>query len=190
MTRSTDQTIVKAALETIQQEGFAGATSRAIARTGGFNQALIFYHFGSLEGLLRAALQRTSEERLARYREVISPISGLDALVPAMADLWAEDEAAGHVRVVAQIVAGSANRPELRTAVIEMVEPWISFAEETFRRVLPSALPTRDIAYATVIWYLGANLMTDLDPEGDRTAALFDRAREWSQLVSRLPLEA
>src|SRR5688572_31369531 len=88
MIKATAQTIVKAALETVREEGFAGASSRAIARRGGFNQALIFYHFGSLEGLLVAALRQTSEQRLARYRAAIGPIDTLEELVPAMADLW------------------------------------------------------------------------------------------------------
>lgn len=59
---ATRQRIVDATLETLRNEGFAGATSRAIARAGDFNQALIFYHFGTLDGLLLAALDKTSEE--------------------------------------------------------------------------------------------------------------------------------
>ena len=183
MTKATAQTIVKATLETVREEGFAGATSRAIARRGGFNQALIFYHFGSLEGVLLAALRQTSEERLARYREVVGPLATLDALIPAMADLWDEDKSAGHVRVVAQMIAGSTNRPELASAVVELTEPWISFAQETFDRVLPPGLPTADLAFGTVVWYLGVNLITQLDPEGTRTDALFERGRAWAPLV-------
>lgn len=170
----------------MREEGFAGATSRAIARRGGFNQALIFYHFGSLEGLLESALRQTSEERLARYRTVVEPIGNLQALVPAMADLWEEDKAEGHVQVVAQLIAGSANRPELRAAAVELMKPWVALAEETFARVLPPSLPAADIAYGTVLWYLGVNLMSHLDPEGDRVDALFAHGREWAPLVGPL----
>jgi AcrR family transcriptional regulator len=83
MTKSTAQAIVEAALEALRTEGFAGATSRAIARIGGFNQALIFYHHGSLEQLLLAALARTGEERLARYREALAPVTRLDEAAAA-----------------------------------------------------------------------------------------------------------
>ncbi|HEY4348260.1 MAG TPA: TetR/AcrR family transcriptional regulator [Gaiellaceae bacterium] len=186
MTKSITQTIVKAALETLRDEGFAGATSRAIARRGGFNQALIFYHFGSLENLRLAALRQTSEERLARYTAIVSPIETLDALVPAMVDLWDEDKSAGHVQIVAQLIAGSANRPELAETVIELIEPWIALAESTFERVLPKGLPVADIAYGTVVWYLGLNLITHLDPEGRRIDSLFARGREWAPLVGPL----
>ena len=78
--QATRRQIVDAALETLRTEGFAGATSRAIARSGGFNQALIFYHFGTLDGLLLAALDRTSEERLERYRQVVDDAESVEEL--------------------------------------------------------------------------------------------------------------
>src|ERR1700745_2432816 len=107
MTKPTAQTIVEAALETIKAEGFAGATSRAIARRGGFNQALLFYYLRSLQGLLLAAVERASEERLARYRPAVADVQTLDQLIPVMAELWEQDKAAGNVRVVSQMVAGA-----------------------------------------------------------------------------------
>ncbi len=179
----TEATIVGATLQTLREEGFAGATSRAIARRGGFNQALIFYHFGSLENLLVAALRQTSEERLARYREAVGPADSLAGLIPVMADLWEEDKAAGHVQIVAQVIAGSANRPEFRAQVIELMAPWNELAEETLARVLPAGLPVADIGYATVVWYLGANLVTYLDRDDARLDALFAHARQWTPLL-------
>ena len=89
MTKATDQDkratrdqILEATLETLRDEGFAGATSRAIARRGDFNQALVFYYFGSLDGLLLAALDLTSERRLARYRESLAGAKTLEGWRP------------------------------------------------------------------------------------------------------------
>src|SRR5207253_9737546 len=123
--------IVDAAVETLREQGFADATSRAIARRGGFNQALIFYYFGSLEGLLLEALRQVSEERLARYRAAVADVHTLDELVPVMADLWEQEKASGHVRTVSQLVAGAVNRPGLSAHVIEVMEPWFELARET-----------------------------------------------------------
>ena len=103
-----------------------------------------------------------------------------------MADLWKEDEAAGHVRVVAQVIAGSANRPELSRQVVEQMEPWIELARETLERVLPPGLPAADVAYGIVVWYVGANLMAHLEPDSRRTDELFARAREWAPLLAPL----
>src|SRR5213080_1053257 len=109
----TRDRIVDAALETLKTEGFAGATSRAIARTGGFNQALIFYHFRSLDGLLLAALDKTSAERLDRYRAAVDRAEDAQHLAEVAATVYAEDRDRGHMTVVSQMVAGSVARPEL-----------------------------------------------------------------------------
>ena len=64
---ATKRSLVAAAIETLKTEGFAGASARAIAARAGCNQALIFYHFGSVVTLLLAALDEVSASRLERY---------------------------------------------------------------------------------------------------------------------------
>jgi AcrR family transcriptional regulator len=183
MTKSTAQTtkelIARAALEALRTEGFAGATSRTIARIGGFNQALIFYHYGSLEHLLLAALDLTSAERMARYREALDGATTLEELVHAARRIYREDSESGHVAVVSQMVAGSLARPELAKGVLERLEPWVDFCEDAIRKVvagspLEAALPIRELAYGLVSFYLGANLLTHLDG-AMRMEALFER---------------
>ena len=83
--------MIAAALETLERAGFACATARAIAATGGFNQALIYYHFESLEDLFAAALQAFSEGRLARYRAALAELRGLGPLIETMQRLYEED---------------------------------------------------------------------------------------------------
>src|SRR5438874_2502405 len=51
----TKNRIVEAALAVLKRQGYAGASARSIAAEGRFNQALIFYHFGSVRNLLLAA---------------------------------------------------------------------------------------------------------------------------------------
>jgi hypothetical protein len=131
-------------------------------------------------------MRELGEERLARYREAVAPIDSLEELVPAMAELWKEDEAAGHVRVVAQVIAGSANRPELSQQVVAQMEPWIELARETLARVLPPGLPVAEAAYGIVVWYVGANLMAHLEPDTRRTDELFARAGEWAPVLGPL----
>lgn len=177
---TTRRQIVEAALETLKTEGFAGATSRAIGRAGGFNPALIFYHFGTLDGLLLAALDRTSEERLERYRQTVAEAKSVDELVAEVARLYAEDRERGHMTVISQMVAGSIARPELARAMVARMEPWLELCEEAidkgFRWLeLPELVPRRELAYAFVTFYLGVNLMTHLDEDRARTDALFAR---------------
>jgi AcrR family transcriptional regulator len=191
---TTRRQIVEAALETLKTEGFTGATSRTIARAGSFNQALIFYHFGSLDGLLLAALDRTSEERLERYRQAIADATSVDELVAAVARLYAEDRERGHMTVVAQMVAGSAARPELKPALVERMEPWLELCEQALEKGfgwlgLPEPIPRADLAYAFVTFYLGVNLMTQLDEDRARTDALFARLEAVAPLLSSFRIQ-
>jgi AcrR family transcriptional regulator len=193
---ATRRQIVEAALETLKTDGFTGATSRAIARAGNFNQALIFYHFRSLDGLLLAALDHTSEERLERYREAVADATSVDELLAALARLYAEDRERGHMTVVAQMVAGSAARPELKPALVERMEPWVALCEEAVEKgfrwlELPELIPRRELAYAFVTFYLGVNLMAQLDEDRTRTDALFARLEALAPLLasSRIRLD-
>jgi AcrR family transcriptional regulator len=187
----TRRRIIEATLETLKAEGFAEASSRAIARTGGFNPALIFYHFGSLDELLLAALDETSARRLARYHEAIAEAETVEELVAAAAQVYAEDRESGHITVVAQMIAASIARPELAPAMVSRMEPWIEVAEEGLRKALarldvPEFVPVRELAYAFVTFYLGVNLLTHLDEDRTRTDALFARMTTLGPLLSLL----
>jgi AcrR family transcriptional regulator len=192
---ATRRQIVEATLETLKADGFTGATSRAIARAGGFNQALIFYHFGSLDGLLLAALDHTSEERLARYRQTVDDAASVDELLAEVARLYAEDRERGHMTVVAQMVAGSAARPELKPALVDRMEPWIALCEDALEKGLgwlglPELVPRRELAYAFVTFYLGVNLMTQLDEDRARTDELFARLEAVAPLLASIRITA
>jgi AcrR family transcriptional regulator len=186
----TRQRIVEAALETLKRDGFAGASSRAIARAGGFNQALIFYHFGTLDALLLAALDHTSAERLERYQKAVDEAETVEELLSVVVRVHAEDRETGHTTVVAQMIAGSVARPELAPEMIARMEPWIDLCEQALakgfdRLGLTTPLPPRDVAYAVVTFYLGVNLLTHLD-ERRRIDRLFDRIEELAPIASAL----
>lgn len=187
----TRRQILAAALETLKELGFAGATSRAVAARGGFNQALVFYYFGSMDALLLAALDSTSEERLAAYRMALADARSTEEVIAAATRLYREDRDSGHISVVSQMIAGSIVRPELAPEMIVRMQPWIDLCEEVLDRIgadsaLKQAIPTHELAYAVVTFYLGANLLTHLDPDGARTEALVARLAELEPLVGAL----
>jgi AcrR family transcriptional regulator len=165
---------VEAAVETLKNEGFAGASARAIGGHGGFNPTLIFYHFGSVNDLLLAALDRTSEQRMIRYREAVDEVDGLPELIRVAGEIYREDLESGHITVLAEMIAGAAAVPELGPQIIARMEPWIRFAEDAVRRALGDSplaglVPARDAAFAIVALYLGIELITHL--QGDRSQA-------------------
>lgn len=186
---ATRERIVAAALKTLKDKGFAGASSRAIARAGSFNQALIYYHFGSVDDLLLAALDKTSAERLERYGEEVDKAQTAEQLAEIAARVYKEDRNSGHMTVVSQMIAGSVARPELAPEMLARMEPWIDLCEEALKKALAQtpaaeAVPFRDLAYALVTFYLGLNLLTHLDEDRERTEALVARLQLLAPLLS------
>ena len=187
----TRNQILRAAFDTLEDKGFAAATSRAVAERGGFNQALVFYYFGSMDALLLAALDWTNERRLNAYRAALADAKTLDEVLATAARLFEEDRESGHVTVVSQMIAGSVARPELAPETLKRMQPWLELCEQTLERVLGTsplaqALPTRDLAYAIVNFYLGANLLTHLEGDRARADELLARLRELEPLASGL----
>lgn len=185
--KRTRARIVEAAVETLKSEGFAGASARAIARTGGFNQALVFYHFGSVNELLIAALDATSETRMARYRAAVDEVQNLGELFRVATEIYAEDLDSGHIKVLAELMAASSTFPELRAEIVARIEPWVLFTEEAIGRHLEGSpfaplLAPRDVAYGVVALYLGLEMLANLDDSPDRAHSLFAMGEQFATL--------
>jgi hypothetical protein len=88
--------------------------------------------------------------------------------------------------VVSQMIAGSLADPKLAPQVLARMEPWLDFAEGAFRRVLGDALPAKEVAYGTITFYLGVNLLSHLDADQERSRALFARLDEAAGLLAGL----
>lgn len=60
MTKNTKDKIIRAAIELVDEKGYKGATTRAIAERAGVNEVTLFRHFGSKQGILDAAIEKYS----------------------------------------------------------------------------------------------------------------------------------
>lgn len=183
--------IIAAAIEALNTEGITGASARTIARFGDFNQALIFYHFGSVEGLLVAAAKAEGKVRADRYAERFAEVRSLPELVTIARAVHEIEQAAGSVNVLTQMLAGAASSPMLRTGVYEAMTPWLVLVEEAIARVvkgsgLPSLVPIGDLAFAVASLFIGLELMTALDESGKRATSLFDSIEKFAALFSML----
>lgn len=157
------------------ERGYAGATARAIGDAADCNQALVFYHYGSVHDLLLAALDQSSAQRLDRYRQVLNRVQTTRGLLRALSQLYAEDRDTGHVTVLAQMVAGGLSNRDLGTAVATRVEPWVVLTADAVRRTLPAAvtrrLPVDEISYAVVALSLGLEVLGGLAHDHARSDA-------------------
>jgi AcrR family transcriptional regulator len=162
--------IVEAALETLGSAGYHGASAREIARTGGFNQALIFYHFGSVKNLLLAGLDLVSARRMETY----GPAFERARTVPELAALAREIYAA-----------------DLGRAVFARIDPWIALVERRLTELLADSplramVPARDVAFALVALYLGIDMLSHLAEDNTAAESLLDLGVRYAPLAELL----
>jgi AcrR family transcriptional regulator len=187
---ATRERIVEAALETVREQGFADTTARAIARRGGFNQALIFYHFGSVDDLLMEAFGQVSKRNVDRYRAAVTEVASLADLVAIARRLHDEDLREGSVTAVTQLMA-AANDPERGGVLLDRFDEWIRLVEDALGRAagqvpMASLVPPREAAYAIAAMFLGIELMSRLDPARSEAEAVFDMMESIAVLIEQM----
>ena len=185
---ATRTRIIEATLETIRTEGMLGATARAIARTGEFNQASIYYHFGSINEAVLAGLKQMSEERLARYEKRMAEVASLSALVEVGAQLHREDVSSGTIHVLSQVMAAAAADDLFAKEIGEIFQAWIDVVERSLQRAfgdspLAAALPLPELARAVGALFLGIEL---LGPPVGRDESLLDAVAAMVRVVEAL----
>jgi AcrR family transcriptional regulator len=183
--------IAEAALETLKQRGFAGASAREIATAGDFNQALIFYHYGSVQQALLAALDLVGARRMDAYGPAFEQASTLTALTSLAREIYTEDLENGYVKVLAEMVAGGMSDVELGGEVVARLQPWIELVEGKLRTLLAGSLfesmvPPRDVAFAIVALYLGVDMLNHLDGDHARADSLLGLGERYAPLIGTL----
>jgi AcrR family transcriptional regulator len=185
---ATRAALIAGAIQTLRETGFAGASARQIARRAGCNQALIFYHFGSVPDLLIAALEEVSAQRMAAYQGLLEHTGSIAGLVSAARAVFTEDLAAGHVTVLVEMISGAQSVPGLGDRIRACLEPWREFAQTAMRDVLASSpvpVPAEQAAHAVVAGILGLELLAHLDGDQESALAVFDQARAAGELLDR-----
>ncbi|GAA1358154.1 TetR family transcriptional regulator [Catellatospora bangladeshensis] len=171
----TRQRLIDGAIETIRQHGITGVSARAVAAAAGVNQALVFYHFGSVHDLLEAACVASTEERVARFTTRLADVASLRELLDLGRRLHTEERERGNVMVLAQLLAGAQADPKLARATAAALHLWIEPVEAALGRLLAGS-PVADVvdvpglARAVSAGFVGLELFEGVDPEGARTA--------------------
>jgi len=183
--------IIQATLKTLKDEGIVGTSARAIARAGDFNQALIFYHFGSVDDLIVAAVAEMSSRRMERHELRLVEATTLTELIQIARELNHDDVTADNMTVLTQAFAGASGNPELGPKLYALLEPWTNLIATTIERIvadLPGALDIShdELARAISALFLGIELLDDLDPKSANVDSLFDSLESLAKLLQAL----
>jgi hypothetical protein len=120
-------------------------------------------------------------------------VDSLPELFRVAMKIYAEDLDAGHIKVLAELMAASSTFPELKAAIVARIEPWVRLTEQVVGRHLEASpfaqlLPPRDVAYAIVALYLGLEMLANLDDDRERAVALFATGERSAALLESFSL--
>lgn len=175
MSSDTRDRLLQGTIDALRIQGIAGVSARTIAAAAGVNQALVFYHFGSVDELVAAAAVWSTEREVAGYRERFERVRSLRELQRLGRDLHAHESAAGHVTVLGQMLAGAQTNPALAAATRDALALWTVEIERVLTRVLADSplgevADVPGLARAVSASFIGMELLAAVDPEGDRAA--------------------
>ncbi|WP_030789426.1 TetR/AcrR family transcriptional regulator [Streptomyces sp. NRRL S-920] len=173
--RETREKLLDGALRTLTEQGIAKTSARTIAAAAGVNQALVFYHFGSVDELLAAACRYGTEQRVALYRERLAGIGSLSELLAFGREMHEEERDAGHVAVLGQLLAGAQTQPRLAAATAAGLALWVEEIEKVLVRILAGSplgefTDAVGLARAVAASFVGLELYEGVDRAGTERA--------------------
>jgi AcrR family transcriptional regulator len=188
---TTRQALVDSTIATLREEGFSGASARAISERAGLNQGLVFYHFGSVVNLLLAALDAVSEARMEKYSAAIAQVSSASEIMSIATQIFQDDLDTGYVTVLVEMIAGASSTPGLGAEVATRIGPWFTFAKDALDKTfgdspIAALMPSGDVAYSVVALYLGLEMLTHLNGDREPALKLFAHAQQMVVLLGAL----
>ncbi|MEV0178511.1 TetR/AcrR family transcriptional regulator [Streptomyces sp. NPDC050625] len=173
--QETKTKLLEGALRTLTEQGIAKTSARTVAAAAGVNQALVFYHFGSVDELLAAACRYGAEKAVARYRGRLAAVTSLSELLAVGREIHEQERAGGHVALLGQLLAGAQTHEILRPATAAGLDLWITEIEQVLRRVLADTpfgefTDPAGLARALAASFVGIELYEGVDETGAHAA--------------------
>ncbi|MFY1702603.1 TetR/AcrR family transcriptional regulator [Micromonospora sp. WMMA1923] len=167
----TKQRLLDGTLTALREHGIAGISARTIAAAAGVNQALVFYHFGTVDELLGAACRAGTAQRVARYAQRFTEVGSLRELLAVGQALHVAERELGNVSVLAQLLAGAQSEPRLAAPTAEALQLWVDEIEPVLVRLLAGS-PLAEVAdipglaRAVAAGFVGLELYEGVDAVG------------------------
>nr|WP_246636906.1 TetR family transcriptional regulator [Actinoplanes hulinensis] len=155
----------------MREHGVTGVSARTIAAAAGANQALVFYHFGSVDDLLSAACEQATRQRVDAFAERFAAVGSLRELLQVGRELHDQELAMGNVSVLAQMLAAAQSGERLAAPTAAALRLWIDEIETVLQRLLAGS-PVAEVAdipglaRAVGAAFVGIELYEGVDRDG------------------------
>lgn len=188
----TKQRLLDGTLAVLREQGITAVSARSIAAAAGVNQALVFYHYGSIDDLLATACRQATQARLDTYAERFAAVTSLRELLQVGRDLHAVELREGNVSVLAQMLAAGQHGGKVAETTAAALQMWVDALDKVLERLLAGS-PVAEIAdvpglaRAVAAAFIGVELYEGVDPEGaERALASLDQLAVLVEVVDEL----
>jgi AcrR family transcriptional regulator len=175
--------LVDATIRVLARDGLAQASARAIAAEAGSANGLIFYHFGSMDGLLAATARTLGDRGIERIRVGLGGDQAHAEWSDRLAGVIRREAEGDDGRAVMELMVGSRTSPLLADEMRATIGRALDFATDELRRLvagtpLEQILPVDLFAELAGATFLGLEVMTlngreiDLDTLAARLATI------------------
>jgi AcrR family transcriptional regulator len=154
---AAEEALLDAAERLLADVGYAGVTTRRLAKEAGVNHGLVHYYFGSNENLLMHALERFTKRLIARQRELYAAdVPFAEKWRTAMGYLVSDD--VSYQKIWLELQALAWNNPGISERLAQVNAEWRVVLTEAFdqpRRELGIKLPLDALVSLVMAFNLG-----------------------------------
>ncbi|MGL4746090.1 MAG: TetR/AcrR family transcriptional regulator [Dermatophilaceae bacterium] len=139
MTAATRRQLMDAAVRLTARSGVRGLTARAIGAEAGANQALIFYHFDGVDGLLRAAYADATRAMVEDFATGLASATTFTELYEVGERLGRRSREDGSAALLLTVMAAAHHDEQMAASLVTSLGAWLEVVEAAVSRVLATS---------------------------------------------------
>lgn len=132
----TKVALMEAAVRLTSRVGTKGLTARGIAGEAGVNQALVYYHFDGVDGLVHDAYERATLAMIATYTHDLESVSSFDELYRVGAKLATKAREDGSAALLSHVIAAAHNDEAMAAMLKSNMTRWNAAVATSIRSIL------------------------------------------------------
>ena len=132
----TKVALMEAAVRLTSRVGTKGLTARGIASEAGVNQALVYYHFEGVDGLVHDAYERATLEMIAAYTHDLESVKSFEELYRVGAKMAEGAREDGSAALLSHVIAAAFNDEAMATMLRENMVRWHDAVATSIRTIL------------------------------------------------------
>lgn len=125
-----------AAVRLTSTAGTRALTARGIAGEAGVNQALVYYHFQGVDGLLREAYERATLAMIADFAADLEGVASFEELYAVGARLAERAANDGSAALLSHLVAAAHHDEQMASMLGTSMDHWKAAVAGAVRRIL------------------------------------------------------